>query len=141
MAKTNRYIPSFRLNPEQNEVIQFVLNSRDRTVNIRGAAGTGKTATLQELRRAILESGHELMAIAPTMSAVEELQKVGFKDAVTIERLLQDPRIQSALRNKVLIVDEAGMVSGRQMHELLELAETAFGPDCFQRGYETDPER
>jgi conjugative relaxase-like TrwC/TraI family protein len=123
LAKTNHYIPSFRLNKEQNDVIQFVLNSRDRTVNIRGAAGTGKTATLQELRRAILESGHELMTIAPTMSAVEELQKVGFMDAVTIERLLQDPRSQSILRNKVLIVDEAGMVSGRQMHALLELAE------------------
>jgi conjugative relaxase-like TrwC/TraI family protein len=123
LDKTKHYIPSFRLNTEQNEVIRFVLNSRDRTVNIRGAAGTGKTATLQELRRAILESGHELMAIAPTMSAVEELQKVGFKDAVTIERLLQDPRIQSSPRNKVLIVDEAGMVSGRQMHELLNMAE------------------
>jgi conjugative relaxase-like TrwC/TraI family protein len=123
LAKTNHYIPSVRINTEQNDVVQFVLNSRDRTVNIRGAAGTGKTATLQELRRAILESGHELVTIAPTMSAVEELQKVGFMDAVTIERLLQDPRSQSILRNKVLIVDEAGMVSGRQMHALLELAE------------------
>jgi ATP-dependent exoDNAse (exonuclease V) alpha subunit len=124
LDKTNYYIPSFRLNTEQDEVLRFVLNSRDRTGNILGAAGTGKTATLLELRKAILESGHEVMAIAPTMSAVEELQKVGFKDAVTIERLLQDPRIQSALGNKVLIVDEAGMVSGRQMHELLNKAET-----------------
>jgi conjugative relaxase-like TrwC/TraI family protein len=124
LDKANRYIPSFRLNTEQNDVIRFVLNSRDRTVNIRGAAGTGKTATLQELRKAILESGHEVIAIAPTMSAVEELQKVGFRDAVTIERLWTDPHIQSALRNKVLIVDEAGMVSGRQMHELLDMAET-----------------
>jgi conjugative relaxase-like TrwC/TraI family protein len=123
LDKTNRYIPSDRLNPEQNEVIRFVLNSRDRTVNIRGAAGTGKTATLRELRRTILESGNEVMAIAPTMSAVEELQKVGFKEAVTIERLLQDPRRQSAIRGKVLIVDEAGMVSGRQMHDLLDLME------------------
>jgi conjugative relaxase-like TrwC/TraI family protein len=124
LDKTNRYIPSDRLNPEQNRVVKFVLDSGDRIVNIRGAAGTGKTATLRELRRAILESGHEVMAIAPTMSAVEELQKVGFSDAVTIERLLQDPSSQSMLRNKVLIVDEAGMVSGRQMHDLLDMAET-----------------
>ena len=123
LDQTNRFIPSLRLNREQKEVIQFVLNSRDRIMNIRGAAGTGKTATLQELRSAVLESGHDVMAIAPTMSAVEELQKVGFRDAVTIERLLADPRIQSALRNKVLIVDEAGMVSGRQMHALLDMAE------------------
>jgi ATP-dependent exoDNAse (exonuclease V) alpha subunit len=123
LDKTKRYIPSDTLNPEQNEVIRFVLNTRDRTVNIRGAAGTGKTATLQELRRAILGLGLEVLAMGPTMSAVEELQKVGFNDAVTIERLLQNPCLQSALRSKVLIVDEAGMVSGRQMHELLHMTE------------------
>ncbi len=123
LDKTNRYIPSGRLNPEQNEVIRFVLSSRDRTVNIRGAAGTGKTATLRELRRALLETGHEVLAIAPTMSAVEELRKVGFMDAATIERLLQDLSRQAAMRGKVLIVDEAGMVSGRQMRDLLDLME------------------
>ena len=123
LDKANRYIPSDQLNPEQNQAVRFVLNSRDRTVNVQGAAGTGKTATLRELRRAILELGHEVLAVAPTMNAVEELQKVGFKDAVTIERLLQDPYLQLSFGSKVLIVDEAGMVSGRQMHELLDMAE------------------
>ena len=115
--------PSVRLNPEQNQVLRFVLDSRDQTVNIRGAAGTGKTATLRELHRALLESGHEVIAVAPTMSAVEELQKVGFGRASTLERLLQDHRAQATLSEKILIVDEAGMVSGRQMWELLNLAE------------------
>ena len=55
-------------------------------MNIRGAAGTGKTVTLRVLQNAILESGHEVMAVAPTMSAVGELQKEGFKDAVTAHR-------------------------------------------------------
>ena len=32
----------------------------------------------------------EAMAVAPTRSAVEELQKVGFGDAMTITRLLED---------------------------------------------------
>ena len=61
-------------------------------MSISGAAGTGKTATLQELRRALSEAGREVLAVAPTMSAVEELQKVGFENAVTLERLLQDPQ-------------------------------------------------
>ncbi len=56
------------------------------------------------------------------MSAVEELQKVGFRNAVTVERLLQDPRSRTPLKNSVLILDEAGMVSSRQMSELLQLA-------------------
>ncbi|RQV93573.1 conjugative relaxase [bacterium] len=114
---------SDHLNPEQNQVLRFVLDSCDQTVNIRGAAGTGKTATLRELRRALLDSGRDVIAVAPTTSAVEELQKVGFKNAATIERLLQDPSTQAAISGRVLIVDEAGMVSGRQMWELLRIAE------------------
>jgi conjugative relaxase-like TrwC/TraI family protein len=114
-----RFTPDASLNAEQKDVIAFVLNSRDRVVNVSGAAGTGKTATLRELRRGLLESGHAVTAVAPTRSAVEELQKVGFADAVTVERLLQDPQTQR--RGGVLVVDEAGMVSSRQMGELLKL--------------------
>ena len=119
----NQFVASDRLNSEQRHAVEFVLDSRDRVVNIRGAAGSGKTATLQELRRGLTEADRKILSIAPTMSAVEELQKVGFTDAITVERLLQDQRTQSALRGKVVILDEAGMVSGRQMYELLRLAE------------------
>jgi len=117
------FIASDRLNPEQKHAVEFVLGLRDRAVNICGAAGTGKTATLKELRRGLAEADRKILAVAPTMSAVEELHKVGFTDAITVERLLQDRQIQSALRDKVVILDEAGMVSGRQMHELMGLAE------------------
>jgi conjugative relaxase-like TrwC/TraI family protein len=114
---------SDRLNPEQKQVVEFVLGSRDRAVNIAGAAGTGKTAALRELHRGLRESGREVLALAPTVSAVEELRKVGFEDAMTIERLLQDRQVQAGIGHKVLIVDEAGMVSGRQMWELMHLSE------------------
>ncbi|PYR98490.1 MAG: hypothetical protein DMG15_21650 [Acidobacteria bacterium] len=117
------FVPSNSLRPDQKDAISFVLQSRDGAVSICGAAGTGKTATLRELYRALREAGHDVLAIAPTMSAVEELGKVGFGDPLTIKRLLQDPRAQSSLRGKVLIADEAGMISGRQMSELLDLAE------------------
>jgi ATP-dependent exoDNAse (exonuclease V) alpha subunit len=119
----DRFVASDRLNPEQKRAVEFVLDSRDRVVAISGAAGTGKTATLQELRRGLNESRREVLAVAPTMSAVEELQKVGFGNAVTVERLLQDKGVQKALRGKVVILDEAGMVSARQMEEFLHLAE------------------
>jgi hypothetical protein len=123
LGETADFIPSDRLRPEQRRVIEFVLKTQDRIVNVQGAAGTGKTATLQELKRAIQEAGRECFAIAPTMSAVEELQRVGFSGAITVERLLQDSRSRSALKGRVLILDEAGMVSSRQMSELLRLME------------------
>lgn len=123
LGGTNAFIASDRLRSEQKHIVEFVLNSRDRAVNVCGAAGTGKTATLQELRRGLHAVNRDVLAIAPTMSAVEELQKVGFTDAITVERLLQDHRIHDALKGKVLILDEAGMVSGRQMWEVLQFAE------------------
>jgi ATP-dependent exoDNAse (exonuclease V) alpha subunit len=92
-------------------------------VNLRGAAGTGKTATLREIHRGLQDAGREVVAVAPTRSAVEELQKVGLKESMTISRLLEDETAQQALRGRVLIVDEAGMVSGRQMQGILELAQ------------------
>src|SRR5208283_2814228 len=119
----HEFADSAFLRPEQKQAIEFVLDSRDLAVNIRGAAGTGKTATLQELQRGLEESGRQVLAVAPTMSAVEELQKVGFSDAITVERLLQGRNAQTDLFRKALIVDEAGMVSGRQMSELLKLAD------------------
>jgi ATP-dependent exoDNAse (exonuclease V) alpha subunit len=123
LSGNQEFVASDRLRPEQKHAVEFVLSSRDRVVNIRGAAGTGKTATLHELNRGLTEAGREVLAIAPTMSAVEELQKVGFSNATTIQRWLQDHRAQTEARGKVLIVDEAGMVSARQMAELLQCAE------------------
>jgi conjugative relaxase-like TrwC/TraI family protein len=122
LGRGEKFIASDRLRPEQKRVVEFALDSRDRVIAISGAAGTGKTATLQELRRGLLEARREVLAVAPTMSAVEELQKVGFGDAMTVERLLHDRDAKQGLRQKVLILDEAGMVSGRRMSEFLRLA-------------------
>jgi conjugative relaxase-like TrwC/TraI family protein len=117
----------FQLSPtltaEQREVIRFALDSRDRAVNIQGAAGAGKTATLGELRRALEDNGRTVWAAAPTASAVDELSKVGFSFAQTVERLLLDTDTHACLPKSAIVVDEAGMLSARQMHELLCLAE------------------
>jgi ATP-dependent exoDNAse (exonuclease V) alpha subunit len=123
LGKGRDFELSGHLRPEQKRAVEAVLDSRDLTVNVRGAAGTGKTATLREIDRGLREAGHEVLAVAPTRSAVDELEKVGFRDAMTVSRLLEAQEPPGALRGSVLIVDEAGMVSGRQMQSLLHLAE------------------
>jgi len=123
LGKGRDFEPSDQLRSEQRGAVEAVLDSRDLAINVRGAAGTGKTATLREIDRGLREAGHEVLAVAPTRSAVDELEKVGFRDAMTVSRLLEDREPQGALRGRVLIVDEAGMISGRQMQSLLHLAE------------------
>ena len=88
LSGEQEFHPSEHLREEQQRAVHYVLNSRDFAVNLRGAAGTGKTATLHEIDR-LRDAGHEIVAVAPTRSAVEELRKVGFHDAMTISRLLE----------------------------------------------------
>jgi conjugative relaxase-like TrwC/TraI family protein len=123
LGGTHEFHPGENLRDEQRRAVQRILDSRDFAINLRGAAGTGKTATLQEIGRGLREAGREVTAVAPTRSAVEELQKVGFRDAITVSRLLEVETAQPALRHRVLVVDEAGMISGRQMDGILRLAE------------------
>ncbi|HEY2858476.1 MAG TPA: MobF family relaxase [Terracidiphilus sp.] len=123
LGGSHDFHPGEHLRDEQKRAVQQILDFQDFTINLRGAAGTGKTATLQEIDRGLREAGREVTAVAPTRSAVEELQKVGFRDAMTVSRLLEDETAQTALRGRVLIVDEAGMISGRQMEGILRLAD------------------
>src|SRR6266496_1852360 len=123
LGKGRDFELSCHLRPEQKRAVEAVLDSRDLAINIRGAAGTGKTATLREIDHGLRDAGHEVLAVAPTRSAVDELEKVGFRDAMTVSRLLEGQEPQGTLHGRVLIVDEAGMVSGRQMQSLLHLAE------------------
>jgi len=124
LGRGREFVAANRLNVEQKGAVQAALDSKDLAVNLQGAAGTGKTATLQEMDRGLHEARRSVMAVAPTVSAVEELQKVGFPQAMTISRLLADPKQQHELKGQVLIVDEAGMVSSKDMSELLRLAKT-----------------
>ena len=119
----NHFEASFDCTPEQKKAVEFILNSRDLAINLQGASGAGKTKTLKQIKYALHTVGKEVFAVAPTQSAVEVLQKEAFADAITCERLAGDPTLQASLAGKVLIVDEAGMVSGKQMARLLEIAE------------------
>ena len=78
------------------------------------------------------ESRQSVVAVAPTASAVEELQKVGFTQAMTVARLLADPQQRHELAGQVLIVDEAGMVSSKDMARTGHAGENQGRAHCVQ---------
>ena len=57
---------------------------------------------------------------------------------MTVARLLADPKQQAQLAGQVLIVDEAGMVSSKDMAELLGLAKVERRAHRFQRRHRAD---
>ncbi len=123
LGRGRAFVVSDTLRPEQKQAVQAVLASRDFAFNINGAAGAGKTALLEEVHRGLTEARRSVVAAAPTASAVEELQKVGFGDAMTLARLLADPVQQAQLAGQVIILDEAGMVGSKDMDSLIRLAQ------------------
>ena len=122
LGKGQAFVASDTLRPEQKEAVLKALANRDFAFNINGAAGVGKTYALKELNRGLKEARVNMTAVAPSARAVQVLQKDGLPNAITIARLLADPSQQHELRGGVLLVDEAGMVSSKDMSALLKVA-------------------
>ena len=117
------------LSREQQDAARYILNSRDRATGLRGGAGTGKTRMMQATVAAIEASGQtKVFTFAPSAEASRGvLRSEGFEDAETVERLLKDKQLQGQVRGQVLWVDEAGLLSSRDMRRLFKLAEAQ---DC-----------
>ncbi len=75
LSGEREFNPSERPRDEQKRAVYQILNSQDFAVNLRGAAGNGKTATLTEIARGLREAVREVLAVAPTRGVVEELQR------------------------------------------------------------------
>jgi signal recognition particle GTPase len=80
---------------------------------ISGAAGTGKTATLWDLRRGLIEAGRQVVVLAPTSSAVAELQAVGFSGGITVERALQDAKTKQMAKRALRVPKKRPTVGAR----------------------------
>jgi conjugative relaxase-like TrwC/TraI family protein len=112
------------LNDGQKAAVKHVLASRDAVTIIRGAAGTGKTTLEEELGEALREAGHAVVATAPRTGAVDVLRdEAGFAGAVTLAHFLKSEKAQDAVRGGVVLVDEAGVVSTKEMGKLFDVLE------------------
>lgn len=107
------------LGKDQRAALGLVLSSTDRISGFRGLAGTGKTTTLQELRRAVESVGLTPVFCAPTAAATDVLRKDGFAEASTLAKQLESNAVP---RRSVVVLDEAGFVGTDDMGKLFELA-------------------
>lgn len=113
------------LSDEQRTAVAHVIGSTDRVLGIRGGAGTGKTAMMQEAAEAVERlTGNVPVVLAPSAEASRGvLRSEGFKDADTVARFLLDAKLQERAKDGVIFVDEAGLLGSRTMHALFAVAE------------------
>lgn len=104
------------LGADQKAAVRHILTSKDRVVVIRGGAGTGKTTLMSETIEGIETGGKRVFTFAPTAIASRKvLRDEGFSGADTVARLLLDAELQRRLNNQVIWIDEAGLLSVRDM--------------------------
>lgn len=108
----------FSLSAGQRAALTLSLTSPDRVTGIVGAAGAGKTASMAGVVEAAKTRSYEVVGIAPSAAASHELKSAGADDTRTLASLLASKHTKTAAR--VYILDEAGMVSGRDMDALLQ---------------------
>lgn len=111
------------LGDDQRAAVQSVLASKDRLAILQGDAGTGKTTSLRAIIKGIEAQGSLVFACAPSSGATDVLRQELTAQAETLQQLLVNADLQQRLKGRVLIVDEAGMISTKQMHDLCILAQ------------------
>ena len=107
------------LSVSQHRAVEDVLESRDKMMALEGVAGAGKTTSLAAVRDAVVHHGYEVKGLAPTSRAAQKLAEAGM-ETETLQRHLARGQQPDDGRARVYIVDEASMVSTRQMHAFME---------------------
>ncbi len=118
--------PERSLTAGQYDAIQKTALSTDQFIAWQGVAGAGKTYSLKLLAQMAIEQGYEVNGYAPSAQAANVLTEEANIESNTVARLLhgKDDRDEKAGQKKALwIVDEAGLLSAKNAHELLTKAQ------------------
>jgi conjugative relaxase-like TrwC/TraI family protein len=113
----------------QRKAVHRILSSKDKYIIFRGVAGSGKSTTLEEVEKGLNEAGVKGLYYAPTSTATENLVESGFKEAKNLASLIvmHDngllDRPANDIRNSVIFIDEAGLISTKDGSRLIRIAE------------------
>jgi conjugative relaxase-like TrwC/TraI family protein len=131
--------PKLNLNDGQKAAANLILTTKDRVIGIQGFAGVGKTHMLKTVNNIASKQGYELLGLAPTGSATRNLNNQSGIQSVTLQFFLSEGGYAGVakgggtkegikdmieeFKNKIVIIDEAGMISSDQMKDLLTISQ------------------
>jgi len=116
----NQVLENSKLTQDQKNACHLITTSKDQFIMVQGYAGTGKTTMFSQVQN-MLENT-EILGLAPTHRAVKELNEKGIQAQTLKSFLLEKTQNPEKLDNKLLILDEASMVSNQDFAAFLDLA-------------------
>ncbi|MCY4550025.1 MAG: relaxase domain-containing protein, partial [Defluviicoccus sp.] len=115
----------YPLSQEQSLAIRHATVKGGRVAVIEGAAGSGKTTTLRPITDLHREHGYEIVPTAVAWRTAVALGDDCDARAYCVDKLLKlaaKGQVEIGKRT-LIVVDEAGMLSTRQAHHILQLSE------------------
>ena len=115
----------YPLSQEQSLAIRHATMKGGRVAVIEGAAGSGKTTTLRPITDLHKEHGYEIVPTAVAWRTAVALGDDCDARPYCVDKLLKlaaKGQLEIS-RNTLIVVDEAGMLSTRQAHHILQLSE------------------
>lgn len=107
----------------QRSAATALLESRDFLSVLIGDAGTGKTTVLTAIERAHLGAGGtRFLPLAPTTRARDAMLASGLEQADTVQRFLVSETMQAQAAGRVVLIDEAGLLSTQQLDQVTRIA-------------------
>ncbi len=113
-----------KLDDEQRAALDALLSSINLVSIFRGGAGTGKSFVLRELVEQLQQADRRVVTLAPQRQQIVELERAGFPSPSTVASFVLKRELAE---RAVVVVDEAGQIGGRQMHELIRLVRERNG--------------
>ncbi len=114
----------FALSTGQRDALTLALSSKDRIVGWQGYAGAGKTTAIKAVAQALKAQGREVIGLAPTGKAAQELAASLAGANVKAETIAKwEAAGAKGNQNTTIIIDEVGMVSSRDMQKIMDRAE------------------
>ena len=115
----------YPLSREQSLAIRHATIKSGRVAVIEGAAGSGKTTTLRPITDLHKEHGYEIVPTAVAWRTAVALGDDCDARAYCVDKLLKlaaNEQVEIGAKT-LIVVDEAGMLSTRQAHHILQLSE------------------
>lgn len=119
-----RQLSHTTLTEDQRGAVFAALTGKGRFVAIQGNAGTGKTFMMAKLRSYAEKAGYTVEGLAPSHKARTKLDEATPGAETVKHRLVLDaPRGKEGSKARtILVVDEASMISTRDMSQLMAYA-------------------
>ena len=119
--QVSRYLENKQLTAGQQKSIELAITTGDRIIAWQGVAGSGKSYALKEVRAIAQAQGYRVRGFAPSAEAASSLSGAIQTETDTVAGLLVSQDSETS-EKQLWIVDEAGLLSMRQAHDLLNRA-------------------